>query len=70
MVDVTIKDVPSGCEDEVKRMALVAIERFLKTRDVKVSDEVQDKFEKDLDAIRDTNGLSKKFKKVVEESKC
>ena len=65
-MDVTIKDVPSGAEENVKEMAMVAIERFLRNRDVKVAEEVQGKFETDVDAIRKKNSLTAKFEKPKE----
>ena len=56
-MDVTIKDVPDGAEDGVKTMAIIAIERFIRARDVKVETAVMTKFETDIDAIRVANGL-------------
>ena len=32
MVDVIIKNVPKGAEEEVKEVAVATIERFIKTR--------------------------------------
>ena len=61
MADVIIKDVPTGAEADVKKMAMVAIERFLRERDVKVEDAVQTKYESDIDTILDANGLDKKY---------
>ena len=58
---VEIFNVPEGAEEQVKQMALVAIERFLRARDVKVAEEVQTKFEADVDAIREANELPKKY---------
>ena len=66
-MDITIKDVPVGAETEVKRMALIAIERFIKARDVKVAEAVTTKYETDIDAIRVANDLSTKFAVVEEE---
>ncbi len=66
MADVIIKDVPSGAEADVQRMAMVAIERHLK-KDVKVAEAVQSKFESDVDTIREANSLDKKFEKEVTE---
>jgi len=65
-MDVTIKDVPSGAEGSVKEMAMVAIERFLRSRDVKVADNITNKFESDVDAIRKKNSLTAKFEKSKE----
>ena len=60
MADLIIKDVPEGAEADVKRMAMVAVERYLR-KDVKVAEEVQSKFETDLDAIRVANSMDKKY---------
>jgi len=71
MVDVIIKNCPSGAEEKVKQMAMIAIERFVRTRDVKVAEVVTTKFETDIDVIRVANALDKKYeveKEVVEES--
>ena len=67
MTDVTIKNVPVGAESKVKEMGMIAIERFIQARDVKVEDVVTDKFETDIDAIRVANELDKKFELVDEE---
>ena len=66
MADVTIKNIPIGAEADVKRLAMVAIDRFIKSRDVKVASQVQTKYETDIDTIRVANDLEKKFS-VVEE---
>ena len=67
-IDVVIKDVPVGAEEKVKQMAMVAIERFIKARDVKVADKVQTKYETDVDTIREANGLTKRYDTVkIEE---
>jgi hypothetical protein len=65
MVDVIIKNVPSRAEEKVKQLAMVAIERFVKTRDVKVTEAVTIKFEKDIDVIRVANNLDKKYERNV-----
>jgi len=66
MVDVTIKNVPSGAQDKVKEMSMIAIERFIMARDVKVAEAVTDKFETDIDIIRVANTLDKKYE-IVDE---
>ena len=67
-MDVIIKDVPVGAENTVKAMAMIAIERFLKDRDVKADKAIQDKFETDVDAIRVANDRTAKFTPVeIEE---
>ena len=65
MATVEILNVPEGAEAKVKSMAMIAIERFIKARDVKVAEEVQSKFESDIDTILEANSLDKKF--TVEE---
>ena len=68
MVDVIIKNVPDECVDKVKEYAMVAIERFVKQRDVKIAEEVTSKFETDIDVIRVANALNKKYEvEVVKE---
>ena len=67
MVDVTIKNVPEGAEAKVKDMAMIAIERFVKARDVKVTEAVTTKFESDIDSILVANTLDKKYEVVEEE---
>ena len=68
-MEVIILDVPEGAEERVKEMALVAIERFIRNRDVKVAEEVTTKFESDIDTIREVNSLDAKYTKeeIVEE---
>ena len=71
MVDVIIKNVPVGAEASVKELAMIAIERFVRARDVKVAEVVTDKFETDIDVIRIANALDKKYeveKEIEEES--
>ena len=71
MVDVIIKNCPIGAEASVKQLAMVAIERFVRARDVKVAEVVTDKFETDIDVIRIANALDKKYeveKEIEEES--
>ena len=71
MVDVIVRNVPSGAEAKVKELAMVAIERFVRARDVKVAEVVTTKFETDIDVIRVANALDKKYeveKEIEEES--
>jgi len=68
-MDITIKNIPEECEDNVKIMALIAVERFLRNRDMKVTEEIKTKFERDIDTIRVANGLKKKFEQEKEEQK-
>ena len=67
MATVTILNVPEGCETNVKRMAMIAIERFIKARDVSVAEAVTTKFEDDIDIILIANKLPKKYKKESEQ---
>jgi len=69
MSTIEIKNVPIGAEENVKKLAMVAIERFIKARDVKVAEAVQTKYETDIDTILVANSLDKKYvieKEVVE----
>jgi len=66
MVDVIIKNVPDGAEAKVKELAMIAIERFIRARDVKVEEVVTSKFESDIDAILVANELDKKFEEASE----
>ena len=63
MSEVTIKSVPEGAEEEVKRLAVVAIERFLKRRDCVVDAAAVTKYEQDVDAVLEANTLEKKYDK-------
>ena len=63
MADVTIKGVPDGCQNDVKKMACVAIERFLHNRDYKVDSAVKTQYESDVDTALEANGLDKKYNK-------
>jgi len=68
-MDVLIKNVPSGCESKVKDYAMIAIERFVKARDVKVTEAVTTKFESDIDSILVANSLDKKYDKRITNNK-
>jgi len=66
MCSETINEV----KEQVKEMAMIAIERFIRSRDVKVAEAVTTKFETDIDVIRVANALDKKFeveKKIEKE---
>ena len=67
MVDVLIKDVPLKAVDEVKRMALVAVERFLSQKTLVVESAKQKEFEDTMDATLLANGLEAKFTKIKAE---
>ena len=71
MATVEILNVPDGAETNVKAMAMVAIERFIRARDVKVVEAVTTKFEDDIDTILVANSLPAKFAvaEIVEEAK-
>ena len=62
-MDLVITGIPAGAEDKVKEMAAVAVERFLRARNVKVTEEITTKFEADVDKFRDDNDLTAKFSK-------
>ena len=64
-MDVTITGVPDGAEDSVKELACVAVERFIRARDLRISEEVENRFQNDVDTARVSNGLRPKF--IVEE---
>ena len=64
MVDVIIKDVPSGAEEKVTAMAMVAIERF-KRQSLVVPVAAVEAFEKEVDDIRIANTLDAKYSKEV-----
>ena len=71
MATVEIFNVPEGAEADVKRMSMVAIERFIKARDVLVVEAVTTKFKSDIDTILVANELPAKFTvaEIVEEAK-
>jgi hypothetical protein len=60
-MDVTITNVPRGCEDKVKEFAMMAIEMFIRERDMQVPMEVEEKFNSDVDEIRTANSMQSKF---------
>ncbi len=63
-MDITIKDVPEGAEEEVKKLAMVAIERFM-LKPLQPAEADVKTFQDGLDAILKKNGMSAKF--TVEE---
>lgn len=65
-MDITLKNVPEGCEEEVKRMAGVAVERFLRQQMV-VPKEVEAQVTASIKAFKDANTETKE--EVVEETK-
>jgi hypothetical protein len=67
MSDVIIKNVPTGAEAKVQELAMVAIQRFIKARDVKIEEAVQTKYESDIDTILVANELPAKFAVEIEE---
>ena len=62
-MDITIKNVPTGAEDKVKEMAMIAIERFKKQSLVVPPADVAT-FETEVDTILVANGLDKKYEKM------
>ena len=71
MATVTILNVPDGAEASVKKMSMIAIERFIRARDVLVAEAVTTKFKSDIDTILVANELPAKFTvaEIVEEAK-
>lgn len=67
MADVTIVGIPDGAEEDVKRMAMVAIERFM-TRRLQIYDQEKKKaFEDSVDLIHTNNNLNAKYTVVKRE---
>ena len=66
-MDITIKDVPSGAEEGVKALSMVAIERFL-SAPLQPSATALKTFQDALDAILIANDLPAKFA-ITEEAK-
>lgn len=66
-MDITIKNCPKEAEEEAKKMALVAIERYLKRKNLVVPADAKKTFEEEVDTIREANGLDKKFAKEEEK---
>ena len=58
-----INNVPKECEAEVRRMAMVAIEYYLKP---KISDSKIKEFENNVNAILVANNLPKKYEKCLD----
>lgn len=65
-MDITIKDVPEGAEEQVKVLAMIAIERHL-AKPLQPSQEAVLAFQTDLDAILKSNNMPEKF--TEEEAK-
>jgi hypothetical protein len=61
-MDITIKDVPEGVEEEVKQMAMVAIDRFLQ-KEIQPSEAKLQTYKDAYDAVLVANALPKKFAK-------
>ena len=58
MANVVIKQVPDGCRDKVKYMAMIAIERFLRGQNVTPLIEDQELLVKtEMDAIKAANSI-------------
>jgi hypothetical protein len=60
-MDITLKNIPDGCEGDVREAAMSAVERFMHFKDLKVEKAKIDKFESDVDAIRLSNNTLAKF---------
>ena len=65
-MDITIKDVPEGAEEQVKVLAMIAIERHL-AKPLQPSQADVLAFQTDLDAILKSNNMPEKF--TEEEAK-
>jgi hypothetical protein len=63
-MDVTIKNVPEGCEEQVREYALLGIERFLESQ-IKIEKSVEVAMRISVDDLRVVNGLEKKYEKPV-----
>ena len=61
MADLLIKNVPDGAEEDVKNLAMVAIERFLNRRSLVIDAVKKKEFEDNIDAIRTSNNVDAKF---------
>jgi len=65
-MDITIKDVPEGCEEAVKQMAMVAIDRFLQ-KPLQPEAEKLETYKTTLDAVLIANELPAKFAVAILE---
>jgi hypothetical protein len=62
-MDVTITNVPDGAEEKVKELAAVAVERFLRAKDLKVDEKAVAAFETKIDDFCLANEMCPKFRK-------
>ncbi len=59
-MDITIKDVPEGAEENVKEMAAIAVERFL-AKPLQPPKADVDTFQETIDAFLVANDMKKKY---------
>ena len=57
-MDVTIKEVPDACVEEVKNMAAVAVQRYLEKTELQLDEAKVVAFNTKLKAFKDANGLT------------
>lgn len=62
-MDLTIKNVPTGAEEQVKQMALIAIDKYLQLA-LQPPKEILENYKTTIDAVLIANGLDPKFKEV------
>lgn len=61
-----IKNVPEEAEQNIKEMAMFAVENFLRHQ---IDPETKQQFQNDIDTIRKINGLEPKYKTEQIENK-
>ena len=59
-MDITIKNLPDGIEEQVKEMIAVAVQRHFE-KDIQPPNEVLQQFKTNVDTFREANELEKKF---------
>lgn len=67
MIDVTIKNVPDDCVDDVKRMAQVAIDRYWQKQKMVVPQANILEYETKIDEFLNSNQMEVKFGRVNPE---
>jgi hypothetical protein len=60
-MDILIKDIPEGCENDAKEGALSAIERFISKRDLALDMDKVKTAKALIDTIRVSNSLTAKY---------
>jgi hypothetical protein len=59
MVDITIKNVPEDCVEDVKEMALVAVKRYLKKKELQIDEEKVTSYNTKVEEFMTSNSLNK-----------